>query len=59
MNHCGLRGLDRSGLPSSGGLAVGHLADKNFSVMHRKICFVINIFNVGEAKSVEGVTYNE
>jgi len=30
------------------------IADKN-----RKICFVINIFNVGEAKSVEGVTYHE
>jgi len=40
-------------------LAVWHLRNENFSVMHRKICFVINIFNVGKAKLVERLTNDE
>jgi hypothetical protein len=59
VNQCGFSGLDRGGLLTSGGLALCHLGEQNFSVMHRKICFVINFFNGAEAKAVERLTNDE
>ena len=59
MNHCGFRGLDRSGLLTLDGLGLCHLGEQKFSVIRRNICFVINFFNGGEAKAVERLTNDE